>query len=308
MIISASRRTDIPALYSQWFMNRLQEGYALIPNPRNPKRLGRVEFSPDKVDCIIFWTKNPAPMLDKLWEIEERGYSFYFQFTLTPYDQRLERNLPPKSELIRTFRELAERIGPEKVVWRYDPIIIDSTYTLKWHIEHFAEMCAKLNLYTKRIILSFVDPQISLDRKIRALTEDEIHILASRFSKIAAQYNLPLFTCAEEIDLTQYGIVHSSCIDQKLIEEIIGCPIKAKKDRNQRETCQCIESIDLGVYDTCINGCTYCYATSNLKRALGNFQNHDPMSPILTGYPKGDEIITERTTSSQKLSQLRFFD
>lgn len=307
MIISASRRTDIPALYSEWFMNRLKAGYAFMPNPRNSNRLGRVELSPSTVDCIVFWTKNPIPMLNKLEQIDMMGYSYYFQFTLTPYDKRIEDNLPSKDELLRAFAELTKRIGVERVVWRYDPIIVDATYTVKWHWERFAEMCEKLHPYTRRCVISFIDAYKNMGSGFRVLTQNEMSAVVSGFSETAKKHDLALYTCAEDIELTEYGIGHSSCIDQELIEDIIGCPLAAKKDANQRPACQCIESVDIGVYDTCTNGCTYCYATSRRHIAQRRFAEHDPNAAMILGNPAGDEIVTDRTTPSQKYNQLRLF-
>ena len=307
MIISASRRTDIPAFYSEWFMNRIKEGYALIPNPRNADRLGRVELSPKNVDCIVFWTKNPIPMLDKLDAIEKMGYKYYFQFTLTPYNKSIESNLPSKSELIQEFNRLSEKTSAERVVWRCDPIIIDEKHSVAWQIEKFSEMAEQLKGHTKRCIISFVDPYKSIGDTFRALTHNEMTAVASGFSSVAKKHNITLFTCAEAIDLSQYGILHASCIDKNLIEQIIGTTIKAKGDANQRAACQCIESVDIGAYDTCINGCAYCYATSSKKTVLRRAHAHDPKAPMITGYPTGNEIVTDRTTPSQKVNQISLF-
>lgn len=307
MIISASRRTDIPAYYAEWFINRLKEGYALIPNPRNPNRLGRVNLSPENVDCIAFWTKNPTAMLDKLWQLDSMGYSYYIQFTLTPYDKTIETNLPPKTDLLRAFLEMSKQIGTRRSVWRYDPVIVDIKHGVDWHIKHFAEMCESLHTHTERCVLSFVDPYKSLNNKYRILTHDEMIGIASGFSKIANKYGIALYTCAEEIDLSQYGIKHSACVEQRLIEKIIGSRITAKKDTNQRTACCCIESVDIGAYDTCPHGCTYCYASSSQKNVLRRMAAHDPQAPMLTGYPRGDEIITDRTTPSQIINQLNMF-
>ena len=307
MIISASRRTDIPAFYSEWFMNRLKEGYALIPNPRNTDRLGRVELSPENVDCIVFWTKNPIPMFDKLEALEKMGYKYYFQFTLTPYDKSIESNLPSKSELIQAFSRLSKKTSAERVVWRYDPIIIDEKHSVAWQIEKFSEMAEQLKAYTKRCIISFVDPYKSIGDTFRSLTINEMTAVASEFSSVAKKYNVALFTCAEAIDLSQYGISHASCIDKNLIERIIGSTINAKSDANQRAACRCIESVDIGAYDTCPNGCTYCYATSTQKTVLRRAHAHDSNAPMITGYPTGNEIVTERTTPSQKENQISLF-
>jgi Domain of unknown function (DUF1848). len=307
MIISASRRTDIPAYYSEWFLNRLKERYVLIPNPRNADRLGRVELSPDNVDCIVFWTKNPAPMLDRLDTIEKMGYPFYFQFTLTPYGRELEPNLPPKSELLQTFLELSRRIGPERVVWRYDPVLITGHCSVAWHLERFRELCGELHDATRCCVFSFIDPYAHIGKEFHGMSRGEMLAVAESFSEIAADYPLSLFTCAEEIDLSRFGIGHSACIDQKLIERIIGCPIWAKKDAGQRAACGCIESVDIGAYNTCPNGCAYCYATTSENTVRRRIRAHDPTSPLLAGVPRGDELITDRTAPSQKLPQLSLF-
>lgn len=307
MIISASRRTDIPAFYSEWLIKRLEAGYVMMPNPRNPNRLGRVLLSPALVDCIVFWTKNAAPMMDKLSQIEGMGYSFYFQFTLTPYSKTVETNLPPKTELIRIFAELSHRIGPERVVWRYDPVFIDVVHTVRWHLEQFYQLCEKLHPFTRRCIFSFIDPYKSIGSSFQAMSRTEMLEIAAGFSEIAKQYHLALFTCAEEINLEAYGIGHSSCIDKGLIEQMIGHNMKAKRDANQRSACRCIESVDIGAYDTCLNGCRYCYATTSNKLVLHQKQNYDVNAPMLTGYPVGNEIITDRTVPSQKDIQPRLF-
>lgn len=307
MIISASRRTDIPAFYSEWFMNRLAEGYALIPNPRNPNRLGRVKLTPENVDCIAFWTKNPVPMFERFSLLDSMGYSYYMQFTLTAYDNTIETNLPPKAELLQAFIEMSKQIGACRSIWRYDPVIIDIKHPIEWHTEHFTAMCERLQSYTERCIISFVDPYKSLNNRYRALTNGEMIAIASGFAKIADKYGIILYTCAEEIELSQYGIKHGSCIDQQLIEKIIGSRIAARNDTNQRAACRCIESVDIGAYDTCSHGCAYCYATSSTKTVLRRMGAHDPHSPMIAGHPKGDEIITERTVSSQKINQLSLF-
>lgn len=295
MIISASRRTDIPCFYSKWLMNRLKEGYVLVPNPYNRKSLGRVELSPANVDCIVFWTKNPSPLIDQLNILDEMGYHYYFQFTLNAYGEDIERNLPPKEILMKTFIELSEKIGPERLVWRYDPIIIDEKYSIEWHISKFSQMAYALKKHTKRCVISFIDLYKSIGEKFRAVDKDQMELIAASFSQVAKRNELELFTCAEAVDLSKYGISHSSCIDKNLIENIIGKPISVKKDNSQRIACSCVKSIDIGVYNTCANGCIYCYASSNNKSVIKSIKTHNPMSPMLTGYPIGDEIIKERS-------------
>lgn len=307
MILSASRRTDIPAFYSDWLMNRLKEKYILVPNPRNPKRLGRINLSPEWVDCIVFWTKNPLPMLDKLDEIEKLGYRFYFQFTLTPYGSNVERNLPPKTKLIDALRKLSKRIGTERIVWRYDPVFLGGSFSVDWHMEQFQKLCTELDGAASCCVFSFIDVYSNIGKQFREISLNEMLVVAEGFSRIAKRHNLPLFSCSEKIDLSAFQIQHAACIDPKRIEKIIGCPIKARKDPGQRPACGCVESVDIGVYDTCRNGCAYCYATSGEKALLRNIQKHDPKSPMLIGYPHGDELITDRTAPSLKISQLSLY-
>jgi hypothetical protein len=155
MIISASRRTDIPAYYSEWFINRLKEKYVLVRNPLNAQQIGRVSLSPDAVDCIVFWTKNPGPMLDRLGKLKD--YNYYFQFTLTPYGKGVEANLPSKSALTDTFKRLSDIIGREKVVWRYDPIIISNKYDIGYHEKYFDIIANGIKDHTEKCTISFLD-------------------------------------------------------------------------------------------------------------------------------------------------------
>lgn len=306
MIISASRRTDIPSYYGTWFVNRLREGYVLIQNPYNALRLSRLPLSPDTTDCIVFWTKNPAPMLTQLSAVSDLGYRYYFQYTLTPYGRSWESNLPPIEERIDTFCRLSETIGRERVVWRYDPIILDADFSVEYHTEQFSILCESLSPYTKECVISFVDVYAHNRRILQPISSEQMQAIAESFSVIAKSCDLKLSTCSEKIDLQKYGIAHASCIDPKRIEKIIGCPIQAKKDAGQRLECGCIESVDIGTYGTCQNGCRYCYATKSASAARQNARCHDPASPMLVGWPKENMLITERKVSSAKVTQLSF--
>ena len=308
MIISASRRTDIPCCYPEWFLNRLKEGYALIPNLRNANRLGRVELSPHNVDCIVFWTKNPAPMMELLPIIDEMGYLYYFEFTITVYGTDIERNLPEKETIIDTFKRLSDKIGPERVDWRFDPIIKNESYSIGRITEEYAKLCEQLHHHTKRCIISFVDDYSYTRTPHDAICRSEMLEIAKNISEIAGAYQLPVLSCSEKIDLSDFGIQHACCIDQNKIEELIGAKITAKKDTGQRPDCGCIESVDIGAYDTCVNGCTYCYATTNEKISGRRRREHDPKLPLLTGKTKGTETITDRTKPSQKIGQISIFD
>lgn len=312
MIISASRRTDIPAFYPEWFINRLKEGFAYIKNPRNPNRIASVTLNTEIVDCIVFWTKNPRPMLSKLEIIDKMGYPYYFQFTITPYDNYVEKGLPPKSEIIETFKELSDKIGKHRVVWRYDPVIISKDFSEQYHFDTFSKMCDILGDHTNKCIFSFVDFYRKIRESGKGIVDYEVgnfnrSRIAQGFSKIAKSHNIMLETCAETNDLSLYGVLHASCIDSTMIENIIGYPIHGKKDPNQRSACGCIESVDIGAYDSCSHGCVYCYATTSENMVRKNMQQHDPRSPMLIGHPRGDEIITAREANCYKVMQSSLF-
>ena len=308
MIISASRRSDIPCCYPEWLLNRLKEGYALIPNVRNADRLGMVELAPENVDCIVFWTKNPEPMMNYLPEIDKMGYRYYFEFTITAYGKELERNLPEKEAVIDTFKRLSEKIGPERVDWRFDPIIINEDYSVDWIIEKYSDLCRQLHNDTSRCIISFVDNYMQAEKRKNGIMHEEMIEISERIMKIAGEYGLPVFSCSEEIDLSHIGIEHSCCIDQHKVEQLTGYKISAKKDPGQRPACGCIGSIDLGAYNTCTNRCTYCYATTSIKTVERMRRSYDPSMPLLTANQKGTEIITNRTKPSLKINQISIFD
>lgn len=312
MIISASRRTDIPAFYAEWFINRLKAGFVYIRNPRNPSRISCVALNTAVVDCIVFWTKNARPMLSRLDIIDAMGYPYYFQFTITPYNQQLEKGLPAKAEIIETFKCLSDKIGKHRVVWRYDPVIISKEFSVQYHLDAFGNMCDMLGDYTHKCIFSFIDLYAKIREGMKGIGDSEVSDLhrdqiARGFSKISQEHNLMLATCAEAIDFSSHGIAQADCIDQTMIENIIGCSIHAKKDPNQRSTCQCIESIDIGAYDSCPHGCVYCYATTNESTVGKSRWRHDPRSPMLVGHACEDEVLTAREVKSLKVLQPSLF-
>lgn len=308
MIISASRRTDIPAFFTDWFINRLKDGYVLVPNPKSSKRLSHINLSPQIVDCIVFWTKNPIPIFDKLDIIDDLGYKYYFQFTLTPYGKDIEQNLPDKLNLLNAFIRLSEKIGENRVIWRYDPIILNSKYNLKWHIKNFSYLCNKLKGKTKICVFSFLDIYNNIKGEFQNVSDIEVQNIAKYFSAIAKDNNITLKVCGEKYNLENYGIKKATCISKKIIEDITGYKINTKKDINQRKLCNCIQSIDIGAYNTCKNGCSYCYANNNLNLIYENELNFDVNYPILTGSIKGNEIIKKRVCESNKINQISFFD
>ena len=242
MIISASRRTDIPSFYTDWFLNRIQEKQVWVRNPMNAHQISRIDLSPEVVDGIVFWTKNPKPMLKRLKELKE--YAYYFQYTINPYGREIEEHLPPLKERMESFKILSEMIGKERVIWRYDPVIINNTYTAQYHLDQFSYMAEVLAPYTKKCVFSYLDFYTKMKNKmkqmgIRPADREEKEYLAEAFSKTASRYGIVLETCAEDIDLEKYGIAHGRCIDDRLLSRIIDCPLKVEKDKNQRLECGC---------------------------------------------------------------------
>ncbi|MCI8632361.1 MAG: DUF1848 domain-containing protein [Lachnospiraceae bacterium] len=292
MIISASRRTDIPSYHGRWLMNRLHAGYALTRNPMNLRQIQRVCLSPQSVDCIVFWTKNAAPFLPYLDEIEAMGYAYYFQHTLTPYGADLEPGLPPKEELLEQVAALGSRIGRQRLVWRYDPIILTSRYDMPFHLNAFERYCRALSPYTDEVVISFFDLYKRLQKSgLHEAAPEEIRLLAPQLGQIAASYHLRIRACSEAMDLSSYGIERGSCIDLQRISRITHTAPRAQKDAGQRPHCGCSKSVDIGAYNTCLNGCHYCYANYSKASIDRNLSQCDPDSPFLLGQLKPGEHI-----------------
>lgn len=247
MIVSVSRRTDIPALYSEWFYNRLKKSFVLLRNPYNHLQIGRVTLTPDKVDGFVFWTKNVTPMFDRINELE--AFKYYFQHTITAYGRDVERNLPNKNEvIIPSFK----KIGINKAVWRYDPIFINESYSVKYHLRAFKSIAEQLEGYTRTAIISFLDYYRTVDfskLQLKILNTEEQNNLAVQLYEIGKKHGIEVKACSEQLNIPA-----ASCIDGKMLG------VKGIKDKNQRELCNCLTSVDIGAYNTCTNGCIYCYA------------------------------------------------
>ena len=308
MILSISRRTDIPNYYSEWFYNRIKCGYLYVRNPMNAHQISKIILSPEVVDCIVFWTKNPEPMLSRLDELD--AYKYYFQFTLTGFGNDIERNVPHKKKhMIPVFQKLAKKIGKEKVIWRYDPIIFTDKYTPEYHFRAFEQIAEELNGYTSKCVISFVDIYAKNKKNMSAmnsysLPEKELVGFATQLASLAKDNDIEVASCAEAIDLSACGIEHNCCIDKEVIEQITGYKIQADKDKNQRKECGCVESIEVGTYNTCKNACAYCYANYSYESVLQNSKLYDVNAPLLCGNITKDDKITERAVKSLKESQV----
>lgn len=303
MIVSVSRRTDIPAFYSEWFFNRIKEGFVYVVNPFNTKQISKIELTPKTVDCFVFWTKDAGPMLERLNEL--KTFKYYFQFTITAYRNDVEKGIRAKKDIIKTFKKLSRKIGGEKVIWRYDPIFLNSFYTKEYHYEWFEKFCKQLEGYTGKCVISFLDLYKKTERNTKELNiypldKSDMNDIASRLINIASTHNIKIETCSEEVDLAKYGIKKGKCIDDQLISKIIGVPVDVKKDDTQREVCGCVKSVDIGQYNTCKHQCLYCYANFNNQLVEDNCIKHDTDSPMLVGNINGDEKISIRKMKSIK--------
>jgi DNA repair photolyase len=298
IIISASRRTDIPAFYSEWFINRIQAGSFMKVNPYNNQQRSPVSLLPADVAAIVFWTKNPLPLMRHLPLLDNRGYNYLFHFTLNNYSEVLEPRVPAFEERIRIFKLLSDRIGPEKLMWRYDPIIVSGSDPVDAHLERFRRIAEMLKGYSYRVTISLVElyqktlanfkrlaPELAQEITDLRGTEQrgQLHILASGLSSIARECGLAIYSCSEKLDLTEYNIQPGSCIDVSLINRIFKTNLKAVKDKYQRPECRCAPSVDMGFYDTCRFGCIYCYANTSTKAVFHHAARHDPSSPALLG-------------------------
>lgn len=307
MIISASRRTDIPAFYADWFMNRVREGFFHRVNPFNSRQVTGFSLKPEHVDAICFWTKNPRPLMPHLVELDQRGLNYYFQFTLNPYDATFEPHLTPLGERIAAFRELAGTIGPERVIWRYDPVILTGITPVEWHLEQGARLAALLEGATRRLMFSFYDfygrgegRLAKVLRRSGIILEDiaapahrgSLEQIAHGFRDIADRHGLEIYTCCEDADLQQFGVRPGACIDGDLLMRLFGIGA-VPKDKHQRTGCNCAESADMGSYNSCPFRCAYCYANFNERMIEENRRKHDPLSPALVGRCEGNiEIRT----------------
>jgi hypothetical protein len=308
MILSASRRTDIPAYYSEWLINRLQAGFVLTRNPMNYRQVSKIILSTDVVDCIVFWTKDPQNMIDKLDLIDALGYKYYFQFTVTPYDKSIEKGLRDKEEIIKTFCMLSHKIGKEKVLWRYDPIIMNDKFDFTFHKEQFARLCSKFSNYTNYCTISFVDMYPKLKTSLlREISQGEMTELYEMISTTAKDFGIVVKACCEKTFSLINGIEQGCCIDRRVIENICGYSLDIKRDRNQRDFCGCYESIDIGAYNTCKNYCVYCYANYSYTSVNNNCKMHNPKGELLIGNIGENDRVIMRDVKSHKYGQLKLF-
>ena len=297
MIISASRRTDIPAFYAQWFINRILTGYCTVSNPYNRKQFTHVSLQPEDVDIIVFWTRNPQPLIPYLKELDKLGYLYYFQFTVLNNPRLIDTRVPSLSTSLKIFQKLSGLIGPERVVWRYDPIVISNITGIEFHTNTYKNIAETLRNHTQRSVVSLLDIYTKLKKRLDALKDNGVEIVdynrkfdqcygefMNSLADIANENRMEIVSCAENLDLAKYNIHPGKCIDDDYIERVFGINVTHKKDPFQRKACGCVVSKDIGVYNTCLFGCQYCYATNSFEQAKTLHKNHDPVFTSMINY------------------------
>ena len=294
MILNVSCRTDIVAFYSDWFINRLKAGYIDVRNPFNQQMVNRIMLN--DVDLIFFCTKNPIPIIDKLKYINKK---MYFHITLTPYKKDIEPNLPPKKEIINAIKKLSNIIGKDNLVIRYDPIFISDKYNLEYHIKAFDKICELLDGYINKILIHFIDDYKNVRKnysnlKYKKLIENDYKVIGKLFSKSARKHNINVYTCNEEKDLTEYGFIKDDCISRELVFKLTNKIYKKKWKARKDLVCNCVEMVDIGVYNSCRHFCKYCYANYDENEVNNNYKKHNSKSSLLIGELKKDDIIKIR--------------
>ncbi len=300
MLINISGRTDIINYYSQWMFKRFEEGYVLSRNSLFPNSVRRYELTPEKVDCLLFGSKNFAPVLGRIHEITER-FPTYFNYTITAYGKDIEPGVPDIDASIDTFLSLAQIVGPQRMAWRYDPILLTKEYTVQRHLETFDYIAGKLSRQFDRCIFSFVEMYSKHKTNLPELipiTKAEMDQIAAGIGAIAAKRGFLLQTCGPEEDYARYGIHTSGCVTLEMLGKANGLTFRNLKHKGFRKGCHCMESRDIGALNSCLNGCKYCYANKNAQLPRENYALHDPDSPLLIGHLKPTDRLEQGSQKS----------
>ena len=328
MVLNTGMRTDIPAYFSEWFMNRVREGYVLTRNPYNPLQVTRYRIDPSVVDILAFGTKNPAPLLPYLDELA--AFRTYWFVTMNPYGQKLEPNVPDWQDVAESIRTLSDRFGPKAISWRISPIIVNDCFPVYWHIEQFRRMAETLSGKVETCMIAFLDLYEKTRRNFpegRAVTKSEKAAIGAAFVPVAQQHGIRVIGCYQDRDLAEYGVDVSGCMthhalehvggfrltipkSQKSVQKMMGssASITEAENREFQEHGGCILGRDIGEYNTCPHGCRYCYANYDQQVVAANFKRHDPRSPYLIGGLIPGEVIHDAEQVSWIDNQLSIFD
>ena len=309
MILNTGSRTDIPAFYSDWFYNRIREGYVLVRNPYNPTQITKYLLKPEVIDALVFCTKNPIPMLDRLSLLS--AFDIFWSVTITPYGKEIEPLVPPKEQVISSFQQLSALVGSNRMSWRYDPIFITEQYSVSYHIEQFHQMAEALSGYTEQCVVSFIDLYEKTKRNfhgIRSVTDREQETLIAAFSEIAGKNRLQIHLCCENAKLVRENVDAKGCMTKEVLEEALGCRLDVPKKKMARQECSCLLGADIGAYNTCPHGCLYCYANYDKETVERNHKLHRVSSPLLIGEVTAHDVVKQAEQKSWKNGQLSIFD
>jgi hypothetical protein len=300
MLINSGMRTDIPAYFSEWFYNRIREGYVLTRNPYYPEQVTRYRLTPDVVDCLGFCTKNPEPMLERIHELD--AFRQFWFVTITPYGKEMEPYVPDKEQVMDSFIRLSEIVGIASVGWRYDPIFLTEKYDVAFHIDSFEKMAEKLSGYVDQCVISFIDLYEKTKRNFpqaRAVGRSDREIIGREFARIGRKYGIQIRSCCEGTELARFGVDVSGCMTKEVVERAIGIGLDVPRGQKApRDACDCFLGNDIGMYNTCGHGCVYCYANYDRETVVRNMRLHNPKSPFLIGEKQeGDRIHEARQKS-----------
>lgn len=305
MIINTGQRTDIPAFYSEWFVNRLREGFVLVRSPYDPGTVTRYRLDPEVVDLIGFCTKDPSPMLPHLELL--RPYGQFWYVTITPYGREIEPGVPPKREVLESFLRLSEAVGPDRVGWRYDPVFVSADYPVERHIRAFEAMARTLSGATRTAVVSFIDLYAKTRRNFpeaREVSREERLTLGRAFAETAARCGMTLRPCAEGDELARFGADCGGCMTVAMYERALGSRLRVPARAPARKECACYLGGDIGAYDTCGHLCRYCYANHDADAVRRNMARHDPASPLLVGHLRDTDRVREAKQESWTDGQL----
>ena len=309
MILNTGSRTDIPAYYSDWFYNRIRAGYVLSRNPYYPTQITKYILNPEVIDVMVFCTKNPFPMLDRISLLS--AFDMFWFVTITPYGKEIEPHVPPKELVIRYFQKLSELTGKERISWRYDPVFVTDRYSIDYHIEQFHQMAKELSGYTEQCVVSFIDLYEKTRRnfgRIRSVTNREQEKMIAAFSEIAKENELQIHLCCENAGLVRENVDADGCMSKTVLEKSLGCKLNVPQKKMARKECSCLLGADIGAYNTCGHGCLYCYANYDKETVIKNMKLHNVSSPLLIGEVTENDVIKQAEQKSWKNGQLDLFD
>ena len=307
MILNTGNRTDIPAFYSEWFMNRVREGYVLARNPFYPEQIIRYSIDINSVDLIVFCTKNPGPMLQYMEELS--GFQQFWHVTITPYDKDIEPGVPDKNDVLERFRKISDIVGKRSIGWRYDPIFISDKYSMDLHLGKFEEFAAALDGYTEQVVISFIDLFEKTRRnfpEVRMVEPKERLRLGKAMAEIATGHGMTVYSCLEGTELAKFGVNTGGCMTKEVLEHALGEELDIPSGVGMsREGCSCLLGNDIGTYNSCRHFCKYCYANYDRESVMRNSARHDPESPLLIGNVRQGDIIRDAKQLRYRTGQMR---